>query len=212
MKIPFDIKYRPQIESGEYKLYCHGCNIKIVCWDADEYLPLVVIINGTAHQLTVDCVDERNTKFDLFIIIPEPELTEFEQSVRDMIVKELTTKFDNKDSRITATVSLDDKTAHRLSLGLLELAKKEICKGCTTNMDGFIKGRTAAEKDYQQGYMDGYKDAEKRDNESVAYHYPTYGPPCFYGGVCINPFKDCINCPNHTSGTTINTTSCKKED
>lgn len=36
MKIPFDIKYRPQIESGEYKVETRDGlhSVRIICWDA----------------------------------------------------------------------------------------------------------------------------------------------------------------------------------
>lgn len=182
MKIPFNIKYRPQIESGEYKLYCHGCNIRIVCWDADKYLPLVVIINGTAHQLTIDCVDKRNTKFDLFVIIPESELTELEKAIkRGMLCAGL--------QGVSTTIIKE--TAKEV--------KDIICRGCTVGLDQYWKGRDDARKEYEK---------------PITFYYPTYQPPCFHGGICTNPFKDCTNCPMHSSGATTNTTSgtCKKEE
>ena len=37
-KISFDIKYRPQIESGEYKVETRdGKPVRIICWDKQEY-------------------------------------------------------------------------------------------------------------------------------------------------------------------------------
>lgn len=41
-KIPFDIKYRPEIESGKYKVKTNaGRPVRIICWDAKNEDPLV---------------------------------------------------------------------------------------------------------------------------------------------------------------------------
>lgn len=79
----------------------------------------------------------------------------------------------------------------------------------------FKKGQESSHEDYIQGYTNGYKDAEKRYNESVAYHFPnppainipTWTPPCYNGGPCTNPFKDCINCPRANVVISPNTAS-----
>ena len=63
---------------------------------------------------------------------------------------------------------------------------------------------------HTKGYNNGYKDAEKQYNESVAYHFPimpttTSGWRCD-GIHCTNPHGDCINCPQRfSSGGTITT-------
>lgn len=43
----------------------------------------------------------------------------------------------------------------------------------------FKKGQESSHEDYVRGYANGYKDAEKRYNESVAYHFvaPDNWPP-----------------------------------
>ena len=88
MKIPFDIKYKPQIESGEYKVETRDRRpVRIVSWDFLSEKPIIGLIgmgfnNGetiatyykqgrvaTSHD---DCAD-------LFIITPGPELSEFEK-------------------------------------------------------------------------------------------------------------------------------------
>ena len=77
--------------------------------------------------------------------------------------------------------------------------KNIICKGCTVSIDSYIKGRE-----------DERKEAEK----SYTFHYPTYEPPCHHGGICTNPFKDCINCPRTGGDIGISTTTsrtCKKD-
>lgn len=93
MKIPFDISKRPQIESGEYKVETRdGLSVRIICWDrvakegTDDDLNICVLVpedNGEAvyyyHQSGKKWVpDER---FDLYIITPEPELSEFEERI-----------------------------------------------------------------------------------------------------------------------------------
>lgn len=76
--------------------------------------------------------------------------------------------------------------------------KDIICKGCTVGLDQYWKGREDARKEYEKSYT---------------FHYPTYEPPCHHGGICTNPFKDCINCPRTGGGIGISTTSgtCKKD-
>ena len=85
-KIPFDIKYRPQIESGEYKVETrNGLPARVVCWDANSYTPIVCLV--TEH----DDLDDKDKEYtyscnnfgrafsigapvDLFIVTPEEEL------------------------------------------------------------------------------------------------------------------------------------------
>lgn len=74
----------------------------------------------------------------------------------------------------------------------------------------FKKGQESSHEDYLRGYANGYKDAEKQYNESVAYHFPIMPtPPSGWGcdGThCMNPHHDCINCPvRYSSGGTITT-------
>lgn len=123
------------------------------------------------------------------IIVREkkPALTEFEEMLYSIF-----DAYNGLEIDVRAAVDVNAKT-------LLELAKKEICKGCTVSIDSYIRGRD-----------DERKEAEK----SYTFHYPTYEPPCFHGGACINPLKDCINCPRTGGDIGISTTSgtCKKEE
>lgn len=128
-------------------------------------------------------------------------LTEFEQGVRDMIINALTTVHTSSNGQITSTVTMDDNTTHLLAAGLLELAKQELLSYADEsnpaieamadleravtcgNVDNipkwlveelnkaFKKGQESSHEDYLRGYTNGYEDAEKRYNESVAYHY-----------------------------------------
>jgi gas vesicle protein len=97
MKKQFDIKYRPQIESGEYKVETRdGRPVRIVCWDriakedTDDDLNLCVLVpedGGEAvyyyHQSGKKYVPDK--AYDLFIITPEPELSEFEKKLSDVV-------------------------------------------------------------------------------------------------------------------------------
>ena len=80
-----------------------------------------------------------------------------------------------------------EELLHESAKKLLAIAKKELCKGCDANIRGYIKGQ---------------EDAEKRYNESVAYHFTpiTVRPLCWEpGGTCTNPHMDCVNCPRKTT-------------
>ena len=97
MKIPFDIKYRPQIESGEYKAETRdGKPARIICWDMDSYNPIVALVanypnyNGSlSEHIFSYSMDGRysttcSSDEDLFIVTPEEELTEFEKKVKEI--------------------------------------------------------------------------------------------------------------------------------
>lgn len=92
-KIPFNIKFKPQIESGEYKVETRdGKTVRIICWDMDSYNPVVALVanypnyNGSLSEhifsysmdghYSATCSSDE----DLFIVTPEEELTEFENA------------------------------------------------------------------------------------------------------------------------------------
>lgn len=90
MKIPFDIKYSTQIESGEYKVETRdGRPVRIICWDrlSEDGDSIVALINDGTNELnyfyknTGRFLTSSEDTLDLFIITPEPELTEFEKEV-----------------------------------------------------------------------------------------------------------------------------------
>lgn len=96
MKIPFDIKFRPQIESGEYKVETNDHRpVRIICWNKntgglDRIVALVA--GGSGQEKTLHYTEEGlcvasggNKNKDLFIITPEPELSEFEKKFQKII-------------------------------------------------------------------------------------------------------------------------------
>lgn len=125
------------------------------------------------------------------------DMTEFEQEVSD-IVEYCKEHGEN--------VAFDYAKRHAKTL--LALAKKELLKEWNENMkDEYARGKRDG---LTIGYNNGYKDAEKRYNESVTYPLPIMPtPPSGWGcdGThCTNPHHDCINCPfQYSSGETITT-------
>ena len=88
-KIPFDIKYRPQIESREYKVGTRsGKNVRIICWDKIG-VPIVALVGDADDIVTYNrdgtTGQQMQLPSDLFIVMPEEELTEFEQEVSDIV-------------------------------------------------------------------------------------------------------------------------------
>lgn len=93
MKIPFSIKYRPQIESGEYKVVTtKEQSVRIICWDrSTTYWKIVALVlapdGKTENPFTYDVNGNEsdgclhNHELDLFIITPEPELSKFEKAL-----------------------------------------------------------------------------------------------------------------------------------
>ena len=96
MRIPFDIKYRPQIESGKYKVVDKdNHNIRIICWDKKSekkygYHIVGLVEFGPNHEestyYTIDGKGRLRDKHPcLFIITPEPELSAFEDALKDCV-------------------------------------------------------------------------------------------------------------------------------
>lgn len=216
MRIPFDIKFRPQIESGEYKVVTRdNTPVRIICWDAKNPQPIVGLVydNDTMCDIVeLFCgngkywrLEDKDSAFDLFLLTPEPELTEFEQEVRVCVTKNLTTHIkDGNGGEMSSTVFIDDDTAKKMAAELLELAKKELCKGCAANLEGYIKGRQDALKEMKENRV------YKHEGPTI----PAFWPPCHYGGECTNPFHDCINCHRQSTigiNTTTGTSTSKVE-
>lgn len=92
MKIPFDISKKPQIESGEYKVETKDHHpVRIICWNKntgglDRIVALVAGNSGqekTLHYTEEGCcvATGNNRDKDLFIVTPDPEMSEMEISL-----------------------------------------------------------------------------------------------------------------------------------
>ena len=78
--IPFNIKYRHEIESGKYKVQTSdGRPVRIICWDKNSDKPIVGLISEKEEResLQVYLTDGRtgykNSCNDMFIVTDEPE-------------------------------------------------------------------------------------------------------------------------------------------
>lgn len=122
MKVPFDIKYRPQIESGEYRVETKaGCPVRIVCWDMACELPilgLVLLNDEKAEEMAVGFTNEGTNLLGeplydkLFIVTPEEKLTPFEQSIKDRF--------------FYGELAIEESEIKEIASELLSLAKKEL--------------------------------------------------------------------------------------
>ena len=207
MKIPFDIKYRPEIESGKYKVQTtYGREVRIVCWDkrAGEREQIVVLVPTEQGDQETCMLYSRNgilisasqnERYKLVIVTPEPELTEFEEGLVDFYNKR-TMVLPDKDGVYNKHDC--EELLHESAKELLEIAKKELCHDC---------------KEYSRGYQEGL-----RSGKLYEYHgptIPTWYPPCYYGGPCTNPQHDCICCPRQSTiwiSTTTGTSDLKAQN
>lgn len=97
MKIPFDIKFRPQIESGEYKVETEdGREVKIISFDVTDAndCPIAGLFRLCAGTPTVGLFDEHgsykgegSSDYNLVIITTETERKdEFEKALDDYLM------------------------------------------------------------------------------------------------------------------------------
>ena len=134
-KIPFDIKFRDKIESGEYKVETFsGYPVTIYRWDFDDggQTPIMgsyVFEDGKEY---VGAWNEEGhfdlmspNDLDLFIITPDPELSEFENGLVNFYNKRcaLTPDKDGAFNRHEL-----DELLHKTAAELLELAKATALK------------------------------------------------------------------------------------
>ena len=79
MKMQFDIKYRPEIESGKYKVETRdGHSVRIVCWNTLGEYPIIGLIKGDNEEKCnrytnggAFMIDNEENTLDLFIITDE---------------------------------------------------------------------------------------------------------------------------------------------
>lgn len=131
MKVPFNVKYRPKIESGEYKVETRdGRPAKIIYWEAKDCKPIIALI--PQHLMKMEVVlrfyadgqfssNGKKTMCDLFIVTPEEEMSDFEQEVSDIV------EYCKKNGENVA-----DGYAKRHAKSLLILAREQFIK------DGYV--------------------------------------------------------------------------
>lgn len=158
MRIPFDSKYRDKIESGEYKVETrYGCSARIVCWDRvpkennPKDLTLCVLIKQNGGE-SIYYYHTDGTKwvkeecFDLFIVTPEPEISEFENGMLRYLQDAANKKDDSK--------IVESTKEH--SIKLLSLARNEFNKQIESDYREIIHGA------YERGKADAEQEIERR--------------------------------------------------
>ena len=193
-KKPFDQFFKPEIESGKYKVVTeHGEPVEIVKWNCKGQYPILAVIDdGDTHDAAFfrGNGEGMGTEDKLFLITDEPEeLTEFEKAVEELYescgVKELRFR---------------DKAKELLFVAREQIIQEYVEAGIKFVNEIYLDQIKKAE--YQKGYSKGQEDAEKQYNEATAFHFAppvqpnaVFYPPCFWGAPCTNPQHDCINCP-----------------
>lgn len=162
-KIAFDIKYRPEIESGEYKVVTKdNKNVRIISWDmhtssGDKIVALVTGQGGQfeknrTYLLDGRCCSSQNDSTSLYILTNEPELTEFEKELIK-IMKEEGSPIGADTSKYTEG---DIAAMHSYSERLLALARKQLQPEIDAEIDKAYKNADAVQ--YRRGKEDALKD------------------------------------------------------
>lgn len=127
VRIPFDIKYRPQIERGEYKLVDNaGHKVRIVCWDMKSkkeygYHLVGLVEYGPEHEESMYYTLDGKARIKdkgptLFIETPGEELTGFECGMLRYAQDAANKKDDSEIIEITKTFAAE----------LLALAREQL--------------------------------------------------------------------------------------
>lgn len=169
MRKKFDIKYRPQIESGEYKVKTKGGrDVRIICWDMNTsngtlIVALVKGYGGEYEKMRNYTLDGKcksaSEDASLVVYTDEQEPTEFERVLTDILVER---EYNGKleiEGDVDKAYEVFGKVAQELSPRLLAAAKKQI----DSHFDDELKEirETTEKAQYQRGYTDGKADILK---------------------------------------------------
>ena len=158
-KIAFDIKYRAQIESGEYKVVTREDRpVEIKIWDLKGDFPVVGVYydeknnRDTAVQVTAEgrCSIKPDDGYcdDFFILTNKSDLKEFESVVQEIFYKGR----ENKIELLKITSSVLLKAARKeLEKNYHILSKKEYAE---FEGDTYTRG-------YQKGEKNAFRDIPK---------------------------------------------------
>ncbi len=99
---------------------------------------------------------------------------------------------------------------HTWSSKLLALAKKELLKDdelTKKHLDGYCMGREDTLKEMMDFVESHFHGKKTKEFDTSTINIPAWEPPCYHGGPCTNPMRDCINCPGKTTGLGFSTSS-----
>ena len=83
-RIPFDIKYRPEIEAGKYLVETReGVSVRIICWERKGYYPpIIALLDIKASEIVYTYTEKgkygdtgAESHLDLFLV-PNPDYKE----------------------------------------------------------------------------------------------------------------------------------------
>lgn len=218
-KIAFDIKYRPEIDAGKYKVKVEEHEARIVCWDYNgDNLIVCVKIDGVEQGLLYDTAGRHMSKLpehepDLELYTDEPEeLTEFEKRLAEILDYAMANPVDTSPQIAEQAKKLSPEL---LGIAYYQFEEKREKDGIITISedvlqkmldDKYKEGYECCQerdkeriiKAHLEGFAEGQEHADKRNREANSFHFPMYGsfvPPCHLGAPCTNPHHDCINCP-----------------
>ncbi len=150
-KIAFNIKYRPEIESGKYKVVTSNDeSVKILTFDRNHRLPILALINrGYDEIVEYDTNGFTQLAGDtLYLITDEPELTEFEKAYLK-VVHHLS------ENDILPHFLTDNKVSENAQK-LLDVARKQLQPEIDAEIDKAYKNSDAVQ--YRRGKEDALKD------------------------------------------------------
>lgn len=200
MRIQFDISKRPQIESGEYKVVyvenssSEQCPVEILKWNSNSDAGCIIgcvrrkgkdriyaFQENGVH--TVSDEDDR-----LFIVTPEPEMSEFEKALDDTIRSYRCDSEKDEDGGI-----LDYQSwIKRKATSLLDLAKQQLLQsGELLTQEHHEKLMEVLNNAYEEELEKAYKNADevqyRKGREDALKDLPRWRK-------CEKPFDSPSNC------------------
>lgn len=148
-KIPFSIEHREKIESGEYKVETRdGRTARIICWDRkDNNYPIIALSEYgkeclLSYTQNGQHVIGKSNVSDLFLVTPEPELSEWE-----LAIAKYRPPTDSKE------------TIQRIAAELLSLARKQLQPEIDAEIEKAYKNSDSIV--YENGILYGKAEALK---------------------------------------------------
>ena len=156
-KIPFSIEHREKIESGEYKVETRdGRTARIICWDRkDNNYPIIALFEEYGKECLLSYTQNgqhvigKSNVSDLFLVTPEPELSEFEKKLSDVFGYAISMS-------VSDPKKPTDEFVREYAPELLALARKQLQPEIDAEIEKAYK--TADEVQYRKGREEALKD------------------------------------------------------
>ena len=190
MKTFFNIKYRPQIESGEYKVVTSNDEpVKILTFERKHRFPILALINRGFDEI-VEYDDRGFSQFagdTLYIITdePEPQLTVFEKEYESSIHRLIeenhkTPRIDDIKREANNLISIARKEYEREQQKYIQSEIEKWKSGHPELQDisntidygkGFIQGQSVALEEFKKDWRTFFKSQDVTDifNDGIRY-------------------------------------------